>query len=440
MPPDAFYIRESFGKKKDWNSVVIWLMLAFLAVGPGMAGNLQPTRLVALIIFFYLVLKNKLFVPISLPSKRLVFTMFVWILWGIVSLIWTSDATNGINELIILIISFIVILVLLNLSSQASNVLSIIRFGWVSAFILTLPLAMWEFMTFQHLPDEGGFIPVSGGGIETGGPASTIMIYAGATFGNRNNYCAFIVLCFPFLLWSFEQAKKNTRKTIYLILLWLGVFIVVVNASRLGMGCIILELIFWLFLKKREEAFSLKKWLTIILITLIVYLAFTYQEHSLYRLQQLEEGLNGASQVGRTNLYINGLRLAKQTAGLGVGAGGFLKSVQTGSDMRSTGGIFVSHNLWIEVLVDYGAIVWSLFIFWLFSTFWYVVKVRRTAKLMKNDDVERALRYTIILMVAFPFCFMMNSSILRWTILWTIFASLAVICEIAWKMEKFYKD
>jgi len=35
MPPDAFYIRESFGKKKDWNSVVIWLMLAFFAVGPG---------------------------------------------------------------------------------------------------------------------------------------------------------------------------------------------------------------------------------------------------------------------------------------------------------------------------------------------------------------------------------------------------------------------
>jgi O-antigen ligase len=176
-----------------------------------------------------------------------------------------------------------------------------------------------------------------------------------------------------------------------------------------------------------------------ITVALIVYLGYSLQEHSLDRLLELQSGLNGYGQSGRTNLYINGLRLAKRTAGLGIGAGGFIKSVLTEPNMRYTDHIGASHNLWLEILVDYGGIVWSLFVFWLFSTFWYIVKVRKIAKKYKHDNIERALRYTIIVMVSFPLCFMMNSSIFRWTILWTMFASLTVISEAAWKLERLYK-
>jgi hypothetical protein len=425
-------------KKYDWNSVIIWLILAFLAAGSAV-GNMQPSRLLAIAVFVYLLVQGKLVEPMSMPSRVLVFTLFFWIVWGIISLIWTSDLTNGANELIIIAIGFIIILTLLNLANNTSNVLLIIRSGWISAFIITLPLAFWELFTFQHIPDAGGLLPGKSDLVETGGPASTIMIYAGATFGNRNNYCAFIVLCIPFLLWAFEQAKNRSKKTKYAILMVLGVFIVVVDGSRLGMFCLVLELIFWLMLQRRGSTVTFKKWSIILLIALIFYLAFEFQEHTLSRLEDLQEGLSGKGQVGRTNLFINGLRLIKSTAGLGVGAGGFMTSVRTGSNMLPTERIYASHNLWIEILADYGVFVWSLFIFWLIATFSYVVKARNIAKKIEHDDIENALRYTIILMVTFPFCFLMNSSIFRWTILWSMFGCLAVITEIAWKAIRRYQ-
>jgi len=65
-----------------------------------------------------------------------------------------------------------------------------------------------------------------------------------------------------------------------------------------------------------------------------------------------------------------------------------------------------------------------MFIFWLIATFSYVVKVRIIAKKNGHDDMESALRYTIILMVSFPFVFD-DSSIFRWTILWSMFGCLA---------------
>jgi len=424
--------------KYDWNSVIIWLILMFLAAGSAV-GNMQPSRLLAIAAFTYLLVQGKLVEPMSMPSKILVFTMFFWITWGILSLTWTSDLINGIDELIIITIGFILILVLLNLSNHTSNVLVIVRSGWISAFIITLPLAIWELFTFQHIPDAGGLLPGKSDLVETGGPVSTILMYAGATFGNRNNYCAFIVLCFPLLLWAFEQAKNKSMKIKYVILMVLGVFIVVVDGSRLGMFCIVLELMFWLFLQRRGSTFSFKKWSIVLLIALIFFLAFEFQEHTLSRLEDLQEGLSGSSQVGRTNLYINGLRLIKSTAGLGVGAGGFMNSVRIGSNMRPTDRVYASHNLWIEILADYGVIVWSLFIFWLIATFSYVVKVRIIAKKNGHDDMESALRYTIILMVSFPFCFLMNSSIFRWTILWSMFGCLAVITEIAWKAIRRYQ-
>jgi O-antigen ligase len=422
-------------KKYDWNSVIIWLILAFLAAGSAV-GNMQPSRLLAIAAFAYLLVQGKLIEPMSMPSKILIFTMFFWITWGIISLSWTSDLVNGINELIIIAIGFIIILTLLNLANNTSNILLTIRSGWISAFIITLPLALWELFTFQHIPDAGGLLPGKTDLVETGGPASTIMMYAGATFGNRNNYCAFIVLCFPLLLWAFEQAKKKSMKIKYVILMVLGVFIVVVDGSRLGMFCLVLELLFWLFLQRRGSSLSFKKWSIVLLIALIFYLAFEFQEHTLSRLEDLQEGLSGSSQVGRTNLYINGLRLIKSTAGLGVGAGGFMNSVRIGSNMRTTDRIYASHNLWIEILADYGIIVWSLFIFWLIATFCYIVKVRNIAKKIGHDGMESALRYTIILMVSFPFCFLMNSSIFRWTILWSMFGCLAVITEVAWKLQR----
>ena len=67
----------------------------------------------------------------------------------------------------------------------------------ILAFCMTVPIAFREILTDQHLP-------TSYGPLATGGLDSFSIVYASATFGNRNTYAAFLVLVFPFLLWQFE--------------------------------------------------------------------------------------------------------------------------------------------------------------------------------------------------------------------------------------------
>jgi len=141
--------------KYDWNSVIIWLILMFLAAGSAV-GNMQPSRLLAIAAFTYLLVQGKLVEPMSMPSKILVFTMFFWITWGILSLTWTSDLINGIDELIIITIGFILILVLL-IYQIALQCLVIVRSGWISAFIITLPLAIWELLHFSIYRMQVGY-------------------------------------------------------------------------------------------------------------------------------------------------------------------------------------------------------------------------------------------------------------------------------------------
>jgi hypothetical protein len=219
-------------------------------------------------------------------------------------------------------------------------------------------------------------------------------------------------------------------KLLYVLLSIFAVFTIIVNGARLGMIALFIQIGLWLFSHVKHKAFTFGRWLMILMFSIIAYSAFQLQPASLGRFEALQEGIHGGSVDIRTNLTINGLRLVKETVGIGVGAGGFEQSVMTGSNMLDTAYIGSAHNLWIEVMANYGLLVWSLFILWLATALVTAIKILQWSKKVKHYNITNLGKYNIILMSGFPAGFMLNSSILRWTMLWTALATVAAMNEI----------
>ncbi len=411
-------------------SFFIWLIIAMLAGGSTVGGNLQPSRLLTIFAGLLIITHGKLFNFRTLTYKALIAMVMLWTVWGVASLMWTPDFFMGRDEMLLLLLGFITIFTFIHLSWYASEAFTTVRAGWVTACILTIPLAVYELTTNQHLPNaiEQG---------DTGGVDSMTLFYAATTFGNRNNYSSFLVMCFPFLLWSFEKTKKLMFKLFYLCILAYSVFVIFVNGSRLGMISLALQSLTWLLMQRTSFKSSIRRFIFVLLACAVILFAFQFQNISFRKLQSLDEGLQGRNQIIRTNLSLNGLMLFLQSKGLGVGAGGFEKSVLTEPGMFPTYNVGPAHNLWIEILANYGLFVWGGFVAWLIAIYWSVSKIRKFAKKSKLMELELAMRHTMILIMSFPFCFMMHSSILRWTMLWTVLATIAIMAELGRKQRTY---
>jgi hypothetical protein len=75
----------------------------------------------------------------------------LWLVCGIVSLLWTPSLPEGIADIISIGFGFALLLVLLNVRAHESQNLHLVRIGWVIAFLVTGAVAAWEITTGQHL-------------------------------------------------------------------------------------------------------------------------------------------------------------------------------------------------------------------------------------------------------------------------------------------------
>jgi O-antigen ligase len=400
----------------------LFVSLTILSLIFGSITNFQPARILPVFAFFYLIINRKIIKPKTIPNFLALLTFIVWIMWGISSLFWTSDISRGVEEVIIITIGFVTFLVFMNFNFRSTKLLNIIRKSWVFSYLLTLPIAIFELITDKHL------LISTSGDIGTGGLGR--FVYAGVTFGNRNNYVEFIVLCIPFILWTIDISNMIKLKIFYFIIFFSAIIIVFINGSRSGMFCIFIQCFFWFFLQRRNKLkASIKNLVLVIFLFLTCFFAFQIQPASLSRLLSLQDGFVGENQVIRINIFINGLRLFVESSGFGVGAGGLERRVVNDANMLFTGGINSVHNLWIEVLAKYGLFVWVLFVLWLISVFLSAVQARKKFEISKKFFLERAMRASIVLLSSYPLCFLVNSSTFRWAMLWVSFASVSIITD-----------
>lgn len=397
--------------------VIIFLIIFTLCLG-GLGGSFQAPRLLILLATVSLgIRKVKNTVSINKTIKFGLYVYFIWIFYGIISLFWSPDPIIGLSsELLVMSIGMLSLFIIPYITTNNQAGIKLIRNAWVFGLICTIPLAFYEIISMQHfLYSEGDRIL---GGLGFDAP------YAGIFFGNYNNYCVYICLCFPMVYWALFDAKKLLTKILYMFLLASCLYIIIINTNRTSLFIFLFYAVGILRFKRRTLMY-----MAFAIAFFIVGYNFLPSSTKqvltiLYEYRINVDYSTDSSGAIRRNVLSEGLRFLEESYFFGVGAGGFeyhmLRS-PTYNDISNP------HNLFLEIVVQYGIFIFFLFCAWLGSI---MLKIYKNATMPSN--IKRIFYLSIL---AVPIVGIVNSDALGYTYWWIYFSSIVTIASMNFNSE-----
>lgn len=359
--------------KYDTYLTLIPLTLAFGAVG----GALQLTRVLGIVLLPLMLSHYK-------AAKPFVTSYFVMIgiFYGfcVLSMLWTPDRSEGLKELLYYLTHFALFLEIIVFSNKANNATRSIAKGWLWAVSLTLIIALWEFTTDHHLSyayDDSDLMMNAGNGLVVQ------RLFASVTFGNPNAYVTFLCFSFSFLLYQL-LISPNTKTTIWSLgAIILTIVTLLLDASRGGILAMGIMGVIFLVMVPKSRHFNILIILIFILLGLVLY---AYKDTIF-----LVIGLRAADGAmfnddARSIIWTNALKAFWETGGIGAGIGGMQKAMAT-----VTSGITVTHNMMLEVLLQYGVIFFLIYLL-------FLIKLALRSFRVKEKPIKIALLTSLIAM------------------------------------------
>lgn len=360
-------------------------------------GAFMLSRIIAVAASFY-VFRNRLDLQINSYLKLF---FVVWLLISVFSLLWTPDISNGIKYCIYNYCSILLfmLLVLLYKKSNYSNT-SLIK-GWIFLFMLTIPIALYEFSSGSHL----GVSVTNDGTIMTETGQKELRTSASVTFGNLNTYVVVCVYCLPFILASILY-KKNIRSIAFIALVF-EIIVILINASRGGIIC--LSLSFMLFIYYAFKEGRINKFILLLGIGVLCILLAYYADILFAQIMGRLIDSSTTEDTSRIDIYNNCLTVLYSSFFLGSGIGGLEKALLTIAPAE----IPAPHNMWLEFLSQYGLLSFIFF-------FVFIFKLLR--KLYLGNDLNHFIS-VVFIVICFPL-FIINSAYLTFPLFWLFIASI----------------
>jgi len=414
---------ESFGLPEA--TIVVLAVTAALGtylfpieVGVGLFGF---RLLVTLIALFLVVSGRGVILDVEALSRWFFYFGFIWIGWGLLALIWSplvwgTSIPTGLIELLAVVFGFVAVAIVLNMMLRSTRALNALRFGWTAAFVVTAIVALWEISTGNHL---------SGYQEELDNPRVGQIVIS--TFGNPNNYAAFLSLCLPFLIWS-ARVESRWRRFAYVLLCVALLVLIVVSGGRLAQLAVGLELILLLvFVSFRGKRLVLLTGTALVVFSLLLSPDYLEENSSLKLLRIYDEFVTGGSATIRLNLFRDGVDFVRRSWGMGVGPANFQHMLTTGQGPYPTEGFVNPHNFWLEIASQYGVIVLFFFVGWLLFGLYRFWRIRRQAQAQGEQGELLAAESAILGIVAYLFAAAENSSYIAQQTNWMFLASLLAI-------------
>lgn len=407
-----------------WRWLVVALIPPVAALGPyllpiQMFGvNIYAFRVLIIVVsILILVFNRSLILGGDSVTKFYFFLGYLWLLWGIASLYWAPEFTPALTEVLAVGFGFLTGFVLLNLVSFSERGLQALRTGWVLAYVISSAVAIWEIVSGRHLSSY----------LSEHSADEVMSRLVASTFGNPNNYAAFLVICFPFLLWSFLGSRGIT-KLLFLTSLAGLPFLLVLTGGRLGMLAFGLQLVLFFLISGRDLRSVFHTILVVVLACAVLFIALQTSDFAFHKVSNiLYEVQVGGSTVKRTGLLLNGIWFAIDSYGLGIGAGGFEYMIKQGYGLYSTGSSINPHSFWIEILSQYGVLVFAGFVAWLGWIGLLALKIRKAAIKLKNAHARLAAEMVLIALLGYLFVASENSSYINQSINWVFLASILAV-------------
>ena len=374
----------------------------------------------------------------------------VWLAWGGIGLFWTPSFLEGVKELVSIGMGFLLAFLFLSLKAYSSQGIKALAWGWTAAFFATFLVAGWELMTREHLPSY--FFLTT--------PSAAKSLIA-STFGNPNGYGGFLVLSYAFLWMTFWSSRRFWVRLIPASFLLITPFLLLQTSSRLAiLGNLAQMTLYGLLCLRRLR----ENWIPLLFVSLsiiIFFMGFSNPKLKIHREMSYltkeikirptdapsrtdpQPGESRSKQVAprarpeaakpnvrrvtssqiRMNLIVNGLWLVKRSWGLGVGPGAFEYYHEQGLVPRSTvrakneSPIINPHNLGIEIISQYGLVVFILFAVWYASLFYIAFEKRG----------DQTAIFLLLALVGYAPVTAASSSYIDQQINWTFFASILML-------------
>ncbi|ALZ87342.1 O-antigen polymerase [Aerococcus urinaeequi] len=281
-----------------------------------------------------------------------------WWIWAFCSVLWALSIGSWIQAMVLLTLGVSSIIGIFLWTKNYLQWRKLIKVVWVMLTFLSL-WGLFEITTnIYFLADLGKLDKYSTFISE---PWTRIPI---TYLANQNDYATMLLAALPVNLILMNTTKNNLKKLLTLGCLLLSTLLIFQSGSRMSFLMAIafyaiyaLLGVSWDFTRKQVMNTS-----AIILISVLVLFALVPPFRSLITdLIYILPRPVISGDVGRINMWRNGLVYLGKTFGLGVGAGNIEAWMELFGPLP-TNNIFNMHNWWLEILVGYGAIVFIAYV------------------------------------------------------------------------------
>lgn len=339
------------------------------------------------------------------------FLFFIWISYSLISYIWAAEK-DIVLEYSLWIFSYFVIFFIFSQKIRKFIDYQFIFNILLFILFIYLIIALWEMLSFQHLPlsrmarnERISFIPT--------GP-----------FYNENSFAAALILLFPFLLYSTKILNNKIYDFLQPLLIIIIIIIAIIQKARLAILAVafnvILYFIFSLNFRSKVKSISL----IILLIVLFgaIYpqemeLIFSYLVDQIESLQTEQVQLLPSSMKIRVTLLHHSLDIAYESFFLGIGSGNFINRMNSWRKSE-TFNTLDPHNYVMELLVNFGLLITLLFVIFIIS-----VSYRLFNKVLKaQGSIKWFYAASLLSIINFWAASLLPGSIRKLFFFWLIFA------------------
>lgn len=328
------------------------------------------------------------------------FFLLAWWLWSLAFLYKAEELSESIKHQIYLFIHIFGVLEVFWLANKATDPQRSLQRGWILLLIITLPIAINEFITDTHLSNSLR----DSGAVMKYGHISIERPFAAVSFGNLNSYNTVLCWALPSLFFFNLYPKYKSDQIIGYILLFLVIVVIVANASRgaiLCLGVMIMTYIYAYYQTGRNRV-------ALIAIVSLISIVFVYYLFDIFFVILKRFSTQGMQDTGRVENIVKGLAALFDSGGLGIGIGNYGPIMKLIYKVRFA----APHNLLLEVLVCFGLPVFIGFV-------WMLVRLYRFGK--SGDTINKNM--LLFSSAAFLFAGIVDSNYLMKVPTWMFLAT-----------------
>ncbi|MDI6715489.1 MAG: O-antigen ligase family protein [Actinomycetota bacterium] len=383
-----------------------------IEIGPFVLSPYRILLCLLWLLFFADILASRAYPDIShIKVKPYMQFLAFWFSYAVASFLWADSKIGAVKHIILLFLGMSIIFFVVFCFTRLADFKRFYNL-WLIALIIALTIGFWNQIAGQQLFKYQG----------DSRQIEQFMHVPRATFYNQNDYATFLALSIPFVVAFIRHSTFKHRLSLGMGLLIPALHQLLATQSRANYIALALGGVFWFsFLLKAKE--KLKLLAVSVVVMLAIVIAFPGYAYDSYLCMQGQMGsfFNGQPIDGSTNFRINliknSLVLLGKHYGLGVGAGNAEYHIAN-FGVYDTGGTINVHNWWVEVLTDYGIIVFMGYMIFYLNL---LVSLYRTYNRLENSE-KMICEALLMGLIAFLFASMSPSSIMGFGPQWLFFA------------------